>query len=125
MGFVFGLVVRFWIRGIYRDIYQVSYWDKLFLMLQDSQLEVLFWRDNFDCSGYLIWFFSFKVEVLIYSDVSGDGWGRFVVQFFDKVVRGSWFFVDCMKRFTFREVKVIRFVLEFYFEEVRGKEVFY
>lgn len=39
---------------------------------------MLFGKDNFYCSGYLIWFFSFKVDVLIYLDVSGEGWGGFV-----------------------------------------------
>jgi len=79
---------------------------------QDSQSEVLFWKDNFDCSGYPIWSPSPKVDVLTYSDASGEGWGGFAVQFSDKVARGCWSSVDCMKSSTFREVKAVRLVLE-------------
>ena len=73
MGLALGPVVRLWTRSIYRDIYQANYWDKPFLVSQDSQSEVLFWRDNFDNSGYPIWSPSPKVEVLTYSDASGEG----------------------------------------------------
>jgi len=63
------------------------------------------------------------VEVLTYSDASGDGWGGYAVQFSDKVVRGSWSSAESLKSSTFREVKAIRLVLESSSEEVRGKEV--
>ena len=123
MGLALGPVVRLWTRGIYRDICQADYWDRPFLVSQESQSEVLFWRDNFDGSGYPIWSPSPKVDVLTYSDASGEGWGGFAVQFSDKVARGCWSSADCMKSSTFREVKAIRLVLESYSEEVRGKEV--
>ena len=120
MGLALGPVVRLWTRSIYRDICQANYWDKPVLVSQDSQSEVLFWRDNFDNSGYPIWFPRPKVEVLTYSDAS---WGGFAVQFSDKAARGCWSSADCMKSSTFREVKAIRLVLESYCEEARGKEV--
>ena len=111
MGLALGPVVRLWTRGIYRDICQVNYWDKPFLVPQDSQSEVLFWRDNSDCSGYPIWSPSPRVDVLRYSDAS------------DKVASGCWSSADCMKSSTFRDVKAIRLVLESYSEVLRGKEV--
>ena len=64
MGLALGPVVHLWTRGMYRDICQANYWDKPFLVSQDSQSEVLFWRDNFDCSAYLIWSPSPKLDVL-------------------------------------------------------------
>ena len=88
MGLALGLVVRLWTRGMYRDIYKADYWDKPLLVSQDSQSEVLFWNDNFDRSGYPIWSPGPKVDVLTYSDASGEGWGGFAVQFSDKVARG-------------------------------------
>ena len=88
MGLALGPVVRLWTRGIYRDICQANYWDKPFLVSQDSQSEVLFWRDNFDSSGYPIWSPSPRVDVLTYLDASGEGWGGFAVQFSDTVARG-------------------------------------
>ena len=57
--------------------------------------------------GYPIWSPSPKVEVLTYSDASGEGWGGFAVQFSDKVARGCWSCADCLKSSTFREVKAI------------------
>lgn len=123
MGLALGPVVRLWTRSIYSDICRADYWDKPFVMSQESQSEVLFWKDNFDCSGYPIWSPSPKVEVLTYSDASGQGWGGFAVQFLDKVARGSWSCAESVKSSTFREVKAIRLVLESYSEEVRGKEV--
>jgi len=107
MGLALGPVVRLWTRSIYRDICQANYWDKPFLVSQDSQSEVLFWRENFDNSGFPIWSPSPKVEVLTYSDASGEGWGGFAVQFSDKVARGCWSSADCLKSSTFREVKAI------------------
>ena len=85
---------------------------------------MLFWSDNFDSSGYVIWSPSPKVDVLTYSDASAEGWGRFAVQFSDNVARGCWSSADCMKSSTFREVKAIRLVLGSFCEEVRGKEIF-
>ena len=64
MGLALGPVVRLWTQSIYRDICQANYWDMPFLVSQDSQSEVLFWRENFDNSGYPIWSPSPKVEVL-------------------------------------------------------------
>lgn len=55
MGLALCPVVHLWTRGIYRDICQANYWDKPFLVSQDSMSEVLFWRDNFDFSGCPIW----------------------------------------------------------------------
>ena len=123
MGLALGPVVQLWTRSIYRDICQANYWDKAFLVSKDSQSEVLFWRDNFDSSGYPFWSPSPMVDVLTYSGASGEGWGGFAVQFSDKVARGCWSSADCIKSSTFREVKAIRLVLESFCEEVRGKEV--
>jgi len=55
VGLALGPVVHLWTQGIYRDICQANYWDKPFLVSLDTQSELLFWRDNFDGSGYLIW----------------------------------------------------------------------
>ena len=123
MGIALGPVVHLWTRSIYSDICRADCWDKPFCMSQESQSEVLFWKDNFDCSGYPIWSPSPKVEVLCYSDAGGQGWGGFAVQFSDKVARGSWSGADSMKSSSFREVKAIRHILESYSEELRGKEV--
>lgn len=72
-------------------------------MSQDSQSEVLFWRDNFDDSGYPIWSPSPKVEVLTYADASGEGWGGVAVKFSDKVGTGCWSSADCTKSSTLRD----------------------
>ena len=51
MGLALGPVVRLWTRSIYSDICRANCWDKPFCILQESQSEVLFWKDNFNCSG--------------------------------------------------------------------------
>ena len=51
---------------------------------------MLFWKQNYDNSGYLIWAPSPKVEVLSYSDASGLGWGGFAVHINGKPAVGSW-----------------------------------
>ena len=84
---------------------------------------VQFWRVNFDTGGYPIWSPSPKVEVITYSDASGQGWGGFTVQLSDKVARGSWSCEESGKSSTFREVTAIRRVLESFADEVRGKDV--
>jgi len=48
--------------------------DKPFLVAQDSHSEKLSWRDNFNSSGCPIWSPSPKVDVLKYSNASGEGW---------------------------------------------------
>lgn len=123
MGLALGPVVRLWTRAIYSDIGQADCWDKPFLLSEESHTEVLFWRDNFNCSRYPIWSPSPKVEVVTHSDATGDGWGGYAVQFSDKTARGKWSSAESLKSSTFREVKAIRLVLESYSEEVRGKEV--
>ena len=84
---------------------------------------VLFWKDNFDYSGYPIWSPSPKVEVLCYSDACGHSWGGFAVQLSDKVARGSWSSADIMKSHSFQEVKAIMLILESYSEDDKGKDV--
>ena len=51
MGLALGPVVRLWTRSIYGDICRADYWDKPSLLSPEGQSEVLFWKDNFDCSG--------------------------------------------------------------------------
>ena len=54
VGLALGPVVRLWTRAIYSDIGQADCWDKPFLLSEETHTEVLFWRDNFNCSGYPI-----------------------------------------------------------------------
>ena len=100
MGLALGPVARLWTRALYRDICQTVHWDMPFLISQESQAEVQFWRVNFDTGGYPIWSPSPKVEVITYSDASGQGWGGFAVQLSDKVARGSWSCEESEKRST-------------------------
>ena len=123
MGLALGPVARLWTRALYRDVCQKAYWDRRFLISQVSQAEVQFWRVNFDTGGYPIWPPTPKVEVITYSDASGQGWGGFAVQLSDKVARGSWSGEESGKSSTFREVAAIRHVLESFADEVRGKDV--
>ena len=123
MGLALGPVARLWIRALYRDISQTVHWDMPFMISQECQAEVQFWRVNFDTGGYPIWSPSPKVEVITYSDASGQGWGGFAVQLSDKVARGSWSREESEKSSMFREVTAIRRVLESFADEVRGKDV--
>ena len=123
MGLTLGPVACLWTRALYRDVCQTAHWDRPFLMSQESQAEVQFWKVNFDTGGYPIWSPSPKVEVITYSDASGQGWGGFAVQLSDKVARGSWSREESGKSSTFREVTAIRRVLESFADKVRGKDV--
>ena len=49
--------------------------------------------------------------------------GGFAVQFSDKATRGSWSKADSTKSSSFRKVKAIRYVLDSYCEELKGKDV--
>lgn len=84
---------------------------------------MLFWKQHFDNSGYPIWAPSPKVEVLSYSDASGLGWGGFAVHINDKPAVGSWSEEESDMSSTFRELRAIRYVLELYSSDLRGKEV--
>ena len=90
MGLALGPVVRLWTRSLYRDILSSASWDSPFHMSDDAVCEVLFWRDNFNNSGYPIWSPSPKPEVLSFSDASESGWGGFTAQVGGKVAVGSW-----------------------------------
>ena len=98
--------------------------DRPFLIYyQESQAEVQFWRVNFDTGGYPIWSPSPRIEVITYSDASGQGWGGFAVQLSDKVARGNWSCEESGKSSMFREVTAIRCELESFADKVRGKDV--
>ena len=122
-GSCIGPVACLWTRALYRDICETVHWDMPFLISQESQAEVQFWRFNFDIGGYSIWSPSPKVEVTTYSDASGQGWGGFAVQLSDKVARGSWSREESEKSSMFREVTAISCVLESFADEVRYKDV--
>ena len=89
-GSYIGPVACLWTRALYRDICQTVHWDMPSLISQESQAEVQFLRVNFDTGVYPICSSSPKVEVITYSDASGQGWGGFAVQLSDKVARDSW-----------------------------------
>ena len=55
MGLALGPVVRLWMCSLYRDILDSVSWDNPFHMSDDAVCEVLFWSDNSDNNGYLIW----------------------------------------------------------------------
>lgn len=90
MSLAMGPVVRLWTRAMYRDICSAPCWDQPICLSSDSRSEVLFWKQNFDNSGYPIWAPSPKIEVLSYSDASGLGWGGFAVHINGKPAVGSW-----------------------------------
>ena len=123
MGLALGPVARLWTRALQRQIYQTAHLDRPFLIFQESQAEVQFWWVNFDTGGYPIWSPSPKVEVITYSDASGERCGGFAVQLCDEVARSSWSHEESGKSSTFREVTAIRRVLESFADEVRGKDV--
>lgn len=64
MSLAMGPVVRLWMRAMYRDICLAPCWDQPICLSSDSRSEVLFWKQNFDNSGYPIGAPSPKVEVL-------------------------------------------------------------
>ncbi|XP_020622256.1 uncharacterized protein LOC110059878 [Orbicella faveolata] len=108
---------------MYRDICLAPCWDQPICLSSDSRSEVLFWQQNFDNSGYLIWAPSPKVEVLTCSDTSGLGWGGFAIHINGKPTVGSWSEEESGKSSTFRELRAIQYVLELYSEDLCGKEV--
>ena len=85
--------------------------------------KVLFWRDNFDNSVYLIWSPSPKPEALSFSDASESGWGGFTAQVGGKVAVGSWSLEEMGICSTFRELRATRHVLESLAPHLKGSEV--
>ena len=61
-----GPVVCLWTRAMYRDICLAPSWDQPICLSSETHSEVLFWKQNFDNSGYPIWAPTSKVEVLSY-----------------------------------------------------------
>ena len=49
-----GPIVRLWTRAMYREICLALCWDQPLCLSSDSRSEVLFWKQNFDNSGYPI-----------------------------------------------------------------------
>ena len=118
MSLAMGPVVCLWTRAMYRDICSAPCWDQPICLSSDSRSEVLFWKQNFDNSGYPI-----RIEVLSYSDASGLGWGGFAVHINGKPAVGSWSEEESGRSSTFRELRAIQYVLESYSDDLRGKEV--
>ena len=58
-----------------------------------------------------------------YSDASGLGWGGFAVHINGKLAVRSWSEEESSRSSTFRELRAIRYVLESYSDDLRGKEV--
>ena len=123
MSLAMGPVVCLWTRAMYRDICSAPCWDQPICLPSDSCSEVLFWKQNFDNSGYPIWTPSPKIEVLSYSDASGLGWGGFAVHINGKLAVGSWSEEESGRSSTFHELRAIQYVLESYSDNLRGKEV--
>ena len=123
MSLAMGPVVCLWTRAMYRDICSAPCWDQPLCLPSDSRSEVLFWKQNFDNSGHPIWAPSPKIEVLSYSDASGLGWGGFAVHINGKPAVGSWSEEESSRSSTFRVLRDIRYVLESYSDDLRGKEV--
>ena len=121
MSLAMGPVVCLWTRAMYRDICSAPCWDQP--ICYDSRSEVLFWKQNFDNSGYPIWARSPKIEVLSYSDANRLGWGGFPVHINGKPAVESWSEEESGRSSTFRELRAIRYVLESYSDDLRGKEV--
>ena len=70
-----------------------------------------------------IWAPSPKVEVSTYSEASGLGWGGFAIHINGEPAVGSWSEKESGRSSTFRELRAIRFVLDSYDEDLRGKVV--
>lgn len=118
-----GPVVRLWTRAIYTDICQALSWDRRIALSLRSRTEVQFWKENLDTTGYPVWTPSPKIEVITYSDASGQGWGGFSVNINGAAAVGSWSEDEKVKSSTFRELRAIRLVLESYGKDLQGKEV--
>ena len=123
MGSALGPVVRLWTRSLYRDILNSASWDSPFHKSDDAVCKVLFWRDNFNNSGYPIWLPSPKPEVLSFSNASESGWGGFTAQVGGKVAVGSWTLEEMGRSSTFRELRTTRHVLESLAPHLKGSEV--
>ena len=123
MSLAMGPVVHLWTRAMYRDICSAPCWDQPICLSSDSCSEVLFWKQNFDKGGFPIWAPSPKIEVLSYSDASGLCWGGFAVHINGKPAVGSWSEEESGRSSTFHELGAIRYVLESYRDDLRGKEV--
>ena len=123
MSLAMGPVVRLWTRAIYRDIIQAPCWDKPVYLSSDSRSEILNRKQNLDIERYPIWSPSPKIEIMTYSDASGQGWGGYSVQVKGEVAVGSWSEEENIKSPTFRKLRAIRSVLESYAETLKGLSV--
>ena len=123
MGLALGPVVPLWTRSLYRDILGSASWDSPFHMSDNAACEVLFWRDNFDNSGYPIWSPSPTPEVLSFSDASESGWGSFTAQVGGKVAVGSWPLEEMGRSSTFHELRATRRVVESLASHLKGSKV--
>ena len=106
---------------MYHDILDLASWDSPFHMSDNAACEVLFWRDNFDNSGYPIWLL--KPEVISFSDASESGWGSFTAQVGGKVAVGSWSLEEMGRSSTFCELRATRHVLESLAPHLKGSKV--
>ena len=98
-------------------------WDQPIFLSSDSCSEVLFWKQNYDSSGYLIRAPSPKVEVLSYSDASGLGWGGFAVHINGKPAVRSWLEEESGRSSKFGGLRAIRYVLESYCSDLYERGV--
>ena len=92
-------------------------------LTREAVEELNFWRDNFfRLCGKPIWRPSPKIELLSCSDASNVGWAGFIVQFGTHIARGNWLGSETLCSSSFREIRVIRFVLQSFSGLLAGKE---
>lgn len=111
MALALGPVTRLMTRSLYAVLNDRSLWCQNLLLTMEATEELSFWLEHIDkFNGQNIWPKASAVRV-VYSDVSGTGFGGYCVEPGDQVVTGLWSKDEATQSSTWRELRVVHLVL--------------
>ncbi|XP_060080812.1 uncharacterized protein LOC132560179 [Ylistrum balloti] len=122
MGVAFGTVVRFMTRYMYACILTRAGWDSFIFINKEALDELRFWAGNVRVlNGRPFHIRDNTHDVSIYSDASGTGYGRYVLQVNDSKVIGTWSEAAMTENSTWRGLEaVVRMLRHYYMDGLVG-----
>ena len=112
MSLALGPLARMMTRGMYAVLNAKISWCHHVLLMLEALKELTFWLDNIDnFSGQNIWPEASAVRV-VYSDVSGTGYGGYCVEHGGHIATGKWLGDEVHQSSTWRELRAVHLVLQ-------------
>ena len=116
-------VTRLMTRAMYALLETRRGWYDMLMLTEQARLEVNFWLTGLDkFNSQPIWHNRSAVRI-IYSDASDTGYGGYTVEHGPYIAQGQWDQDEARLSSTFRELRVVRLVLESIADKLRHARV--